>query len=110
MDEMEDLQETKLLTTQATPNNTKQHLQPPSPPSHYYNVQYPNVTLTEPQMMTLRVPLTVPLEMTVLITMTEQEMEIQMMNQTMMVLTTLRMIQTILNVERKIIWQTPSPH
>jgi hypothetical protein len=45
-----------------------------------------------------------------LITMTEQEMEIQMMNQTMMVLTTPRMILTIPNMEWKIIWQTPSPH
>ena len=35
MDEMRNLQETELLTTQARPNNTKHPLQPPS---HYYNV------------------------------------------------------------------------
>ena len=52
----------------------------------------------------------VPPEMTVPITMTEQEMEIQMTNQMMMVLTTPRMIQTIPNMEWKIIWQMPSPH
>ena len=36
MDDVKNLQETELLTTQATPNNIKHPLQPPSPPSHYY--------------------------------------------------------------------------
>ena len=36
MDDVKNLQETGLLTTQATPNNIKHPLQPPSPPSHYY--------------------------------------------------------------------------
>jgi hypothetical protein len=58
----------------------------------FLHARHPNVTPTEPQMMTRGVPLTVPPEMTVPMTMTEQEMEIQMTNQMMMVLTTLRTI------------------
>ena len=72
----------------------------------FLHAQHPNETPTEPQTMTRRVPLMVPPEMTVPITMTEQEMEIQMM----MVLTTPRTIQTIPNMEWKIIWQMPSLH
>ena len=76
----------------------------------FLHVQHPNVTPTELQMMTCGVPLTVPPEMTVPMTIMEQEMEIQVMNQTMMVLTTPRTIQTIPNMEWKIIWQTSSRH
>ena len=47
MDEMESLQETELLTTQATPNNTKQHLQPLSRPSHYYTTNTNTSTSTK---------------------------------------------------------------
>ena len=76
----------------------------------FLHVQHSNVTPTEPQMMTHGVPLMVLPEMMVPMTMTEQEMGIQMMNQTMKVLTSPRMIQTIPNMEWKTIWHTPLLH
>ena len=50
----------------------------------FLHTQHLNETPTEPQTMTRGVPLMEPPEMTVPMIMTEQEMEIQMMNQTMM--------------------------
>jgi hypothetical protein len=52
----------------------------------FLQVQHSNITPTELQMMTCGVPLMVPPEMTVPMIMMEQEMVIQMMNQTMKVL------------------------
>ena len=76
----------------------------------FLHAQHSTITPTEPQMMTHGVPLMVPPDMMVAMTMTEQGMGIQMMNQTMKVLMTPRMIQTIPNMEWKTIWQTPSLH